>query len=81
MHGEVVSLDPEGHIAKIHHDDIEGWMKSMTMEYAVKDPADYNRLHPGDCINATVYVQDLKFWLGEIQQTPPGDAGCVAQPK
>ena len=74
-----MSLEPDGHIAKIRHQEIEGWMKAMTMEYPVKDPAEYARLHVGDCINAIVFVQDLKFWVGEIHQTPADASGCVAQ--
>jgi protein SCO1/2 len=78
MHGEVVSLDPPGNMAKIKHEKIDGWMSAMTMEYPVKDSAEYKSLHAGDCINATVYVQDLSFWIGEIQKAPAGQGSCVA---
>ncbi len=45
---------------------IEGWMDAMTMDYPVKDQAGFDTLHVGDHITATVYVQDLNYWLGEI---------------
>ena len=73
MRGAVIRLDPEGHIATIKNEKIEGWMESMTMDFPVKDQADFNRLHPGDTIRATVFVQGLEYWVGNIQpeNSPP----------
>ena len=68
LDGVVVSLDPKAHIAKINGQKIEGWMEAMTMEYPVKDPQEFDKLHAGDHITATVFVQDLNYWLGEIHQ-------------
>ncbi len=61
-------LDPAGHIAKIRHQKIVGWMEAMTMEFPVKDPHDFETLRVGDRIQATVFVQDLNYWIGEIHQ-------------
>jgi Cu/Ag efflux protein CusF len=68
LDGEVLRLDPQGQTAKIRHQKIEGWMAAMTMEFPVKDPKEFATLHTGDHITATVYVQDLNFWIGEIHQ-------------
>jgi Cu/Ag efflux protein CusF len=68
LDGVVVSLDPKGHVAKINGQKIEGWMDAMTMDYPVKDPKEFDKLHPGDHIAATVFVQDLNYWVGEINQ-------------
>ena len=68
LDGVVVSVDPQAHIAKINGQKIEGWMEAMTMEYPVKDQAALESLHTGDHIAATVFVQDLNFWLGDIHQ-------------
>jgi len=68
MHGEIMKLDPEGHVATIKHDDIPGFMKAMTMGYQVKDPAEFSKLKAGDAINATVYVKDDDMWVGNIQK-------------
>ena len=38
------------------------------MDYPVKDPGEFDKLHAGDRIAATVFVQDLNYWLGEIHQ-------------
>ena len=66
LDGVVVSLNPQGHIANIDAQKIEGWMDAMTMDYPVKDQAGFDTLHVGDHITATVYAQDLNYWLGEI---------------
>jgi Cu/Ag efflux protein CusF len=68
LDGVVVSLDPKGHIAKINGQKIDSWMEAMTMEYPVKDQKEFDTLHAGDHIAATVFVQDLNFWIGEIHQ-------------
>jgi hypothetical protein len=66
LDGVVVSLDPQGHVAKINGQKIEGWMEAMTMEYPVKDRSEFDALHIGDHITATIFVQGLNYSLGEI---------------
>ena len=66
LDGVVVSLDPQGHTAKIDGQKVEGWMDAMTMEYPVKDRAEFDALHVGDHIAATVFVQGLNYSIGEI---------------
>jgi Cu/Ag efflux protein CusF len=67
MRGSVIRLDPEGHIATLKNEKIEGWMESMTMDFPVKDQADFNKLHAGDTVRATVFVQGLEYWIGNVQ--------------
>ena len=80
LHGEVVRLDGQGKIATIRHQKIEGYMEAMTMQFPVKDPAEFAGLHPEDCINATVFVQGFNFWVGEIKHVPSTPGQCVAPP-
>jgi protein SCO1/2 len=68
LDGVVVSLDPQAHVAKVNGQKIEGWMDAMTMEYPIKNQQEFAQLHVGDHITATVFVQDLNYWLGEIHQ-------------
>ena len=65
--GNVVSLDLKGQQATIKGDKIEGWMEAMTMEYPVKDKAEFAKLHPGDRIQATVVVGESSYRLTDIQ--------------
>jgi Cu/Ag efflux protein CusF len=41
-------------------------MEAMTMDYPVKDANEFATLHVGDHITATVFAQDLNYWVGEI---------------
>ena len=46
------------------------WMKAMTMEYPVKPDADLAKLHVGDKIQATVVVNDLKYYATDVKVVP-----------
>jgi Cu/Ag efflux protein CusF len=76
MHGEVLRLDTQGKIAAIKAGKIGDWMEAMTMEYPVKDQAEFDKLHAGETINATVYVQGNSYWVGDIHE----DAAPAASP-
>jgi protein SCO1/2 len=67
MTGEVIRLEPKGQIAVIKHENIDGWMEAMTMEFPVRDQAEFAKLAPGKRIRATVHVQELDYWISEIQ--------------
>jgi Cu/Ag efflux protein CusF len=77
LHGEVLRLDAQGKIAAIKHQKIGDWMEAMTMEFPVKDQAEFDKLRPGETINATVFVQGNSYWVAEIQ----ADAGPAPAPK
>ncbi len=69
LHGEVLRLDPQGKIAAIKHEAIGDWMGAMTMEFPVKDQAEFDKLRAGEKINATVFVQgDTNYWVGQIHE-------------
>ena len=71
LRGRVLSVSIPDHTAKIKGDKIEGWMEAMTMDYPVEDDAQLRALRPDESITATVYVQDLKYWIGGIHELPP----------
>lgn len=67
LRGEVRRLEPARMTAVIKHEAIEGWMEAMTMEFPVRDKAEFAKLAEGKRIRAKVNVQDLDYWLTEIQ--------------
>ena len=67
LRGDVVGLDPKAQAATIKAEKIEGWMEAMTMEYPVKDKAEFAKLAVGDRITATVFVGDPGYHIGELQ--------------
>lgn len=75
--GAVLRLDPKTQVAAIEHQAITDaagkvWMEAMTMEFPVKDPAEFAKLQPGQRIRATVYQRpaDLDYWIGSIRPEP-----------
>ena len=46
-------------------------MDAMTMDFPVKEQSDFNALKPGEKIRATVFVQGLQFWVGEVKKDEP----------
>jgi len=69
--GEVARLDAENKIATIKHEAIGDWMGPMTMEFPVKDAADFSKLSLGKPVHGTVFVEGVDFWLAEVKDTPP----------
>ena len=70
MQGEIKSLDPAAKSANINAGKIEGWMEAMTMEYQVKPEAEFAKLHVGDRIQATVVVNDTKYYVTDVKVLP-----------
>ncbi len=70
MQGEIRSLDPTSKSATISAGKIGDWMEAMTMQYPVKPDADFQKLHVGDHIQATVVVNDLKFYVTGVTVVP-----------
>ncbi|MEO5923219.1 MAG: copper-binding protein [Bryobacteraceae bacterium] len=67
--GEVARLDPDTKIATIKHQAIGDWMGAMTMDFPVKDPADFAKLSTGKPVSATVFVQGINYWVGEVKDS------------
>jgi Cu/Ag efflux protein CusF len=70
MEGEVKALDPATKTATIAAGKIGDWMEAMTMEYPVKPDAEFQKLHVGDRIQATVVVSDDKYYVTEVSIPP-----------
>ena len=72
IEGEILKTDPASQTATIKHKAIEGWMGPMTMDYPIRTKEDFAKLHAGDHINGTVYVQDEEYSVGDVRPAPPG---------
>jgi Cu/Ag efflux protein CusF len=70
MQGEVKALDPTAKTATIAAGKIGDWMDAMTMEYPVKPDAEFQKLHVGDKIEATVVVQDPSYYVTDVKIVP-----------
>jgi len=67
MEGEVKALDPAAKTATIAAGKIGDWMEAMTMEYSVKPDAEFQKLHAGDRIQATVVVDGDKYYVTDVK--------------
>ena len=70
MRGEIKALDASAHTAAIAAGKIGDWMEAMTMEYPVKPDAEFQKLHVGDRIEATVIVGDPAYYVTDIKVAP-----------
>jgi Cu/Ag efflux protein CusF len=67
MQGEIRALDPAAKTATIAAGKIGDWMEAMTMEYQVKPDAEFQKLHVGDKIDATVVVSDPGYYVTDVK--------------
>ncbi len=67
MQGVVKSLDANTKTAMIDAGKIGDWMDAMTMEYPVKPDAEFQKLHVGDKIEATVVVGDPVYYVTDVK--------------
>jgi Cu/Ag efflux protein CusF len=70
MHGVIKALDATAKTATIDAGKIDDWMEAMTMEYRVKPDAEFQKLHVGDKIDATVVVEDVTYYVTDIKVVP-----------
>jgi protein SCO1/2 len=70
--GKVVSVNAKEQTASIDHEPIKGWMdEAMTMDYPIRSKREFDQLHPGDRITATVNVRGLDYDLTDIRKLKP----------
>jgi Cu/Ag efflux protein CusF len=67
MQGEVKAIDASTKTAQIAAGKIGDWMDAMTMDYVVKPDAEFQKLHVGDKIEATVVVEDPKYYVTDVK--------------
>jgi Cu/Ag efflux protein CusF len=67
MQGTVKSLDATHKTAMIDAGKIGDWMEPMTMEYPIKPDSEFQKLHVGDKIEATVVVGDPGYYVTDVK--------------
>lgn len=70
MQGVIKGLDTNAKTATIDAGKIDNWMEAMTMEYPVKPDSEFQKLHVGDHIDATVVVEDPGYYVTDVKVTP-----------
>src|SRR5438034_139660 len=67
--GVVIGLAPAAKSIEIRHEDIPGYMKAMTMEFAVKDTNDFAGLQTNDAISFRLVVNETNGWVEQVRKT------------
>jgi protein SCO1 len=69
LKGKILKVEKENKRIEVAHEKIEGFMDAMTMPFAVKDDANFDKLQVGDQITATLIYNssDNRSWLENIQ--------------
>ena len=71
--GKVIAINKTEKTATINHEEIPGYMGSMTMEFRVKNDSDLDKMKPGDRITGDLVVADTSSWI-EIMAITQGGA-------
>ena len=67
--GTVVSLNVKDQTASIDAAAIPGYMEAMKMDYPVASKSDFDKLHPGDHIEATLDVYESgDYSIASVEQ-------------
>jgi Cu/Ag efflux protein CusF len=78
--GKVEKVDVANKTLSVKNEKVEGWMDSMTMNYAPDKEDSLKKLKPGDEITAKVYDGDYRT-LYDIQVvTKPADTKAAPAP-
>jgi protein SCO1/2 len=79
LQGDVIAVEKKGNEAIIRHQDIDGYMKAMTMGYRVKNAEELEKLHAGQRIRAELVVTKDSSWIEHIVVESQG--GTQPQPQ
>ena len=66
--GIVRGFSPDHRTINVEHEDIRGFMPSMTMPFSVRDPRDIARLNIGDAISFRLTVTDQDSWIDQMKR-------------
>jgi protein SCO1/2 len=68
VRGVVQGLPPDHQTIAVEHEDIPGFMPSMTMPFTARDRNDISGLKPGDAISFRLNVTEHDSWIDEVRK-------------
>ncbi|HTH19596.1 MAG TPA: copper-binding protein, partial [Candidatus Udaeobacter sp.] len=66
--GVVRGFSPDRSTIEIQHENIPGFMPSMTMPFVARDPKQTADLKTGDAISFRMTVTHKDFWIGNVKK-------------
>jgi protein SCO1/2 len=76
----VRGFSPDRQTIEIQHENIPGFMPSMTMPFSAHDPKEIADLRTGDAISFRMTVAKTDFWIDHVKKIRREDVN-VAEPK
>ncbi len=70
VRGRVAGFSTDRNSVIISHEDIPGYMKAMTMPFAVRDTSQLTSLKVGDPVGFTLHVSTNDAWITDIHNVP-----------
>ncbi len=67
--GRIISIPADKKSVVIRHEDIPGFMSSMTMSFPVKDSNVLTNLAPNDLVNFELIVTPHESWISRLEKT------------
>lgn len=80
VRGIVRGFSPDRQTIEIQHENIPGFMPSMTMPFLARDPKEIADLKNGDAISFRMTVTKKDFWIDKVRKIRREDVD-VAEPK
>lgn len=77
VRGIVRAIEPGAHRLSVEHEDVPGFMPSMTMPFDCREAREIAPLHVGDAIQFTLVVTERESWMESVQRI---DAKSVKLP-
>jgi len=78
--GVVRGFSPDRSTIEIQHENIPGFMPSMTMPFVARDPKEIASLKTGDAISFRMAVTQKDFWIDNVKKVRREDVD-VSEPK
>jgi protein SCO1 len=78
--GVVRGFSPDRSTIEIQHENIPGFMPSMTMPFVTREPKEIADLKTGDAISFRMAVTEKDFWIENVKKIRREDVN-VAEPK
>jgi Cu/Ag efflux protein CusF len=81
VQAEVISVDARKELIVLKHGEIPGLKPAMTMQYALTDPREIDKLPSGDKITADLVVRENQGRLQKISLANHGDGQPSSNPR
>src|SRR5215469_7181782 len=78
--GVVRGFSPDRSTIEIQHENIPGFMPSMTMPFVARDPKELSELKTGEAISFRMTVTQKDFWIDNVKKVRREDVD-VSEPK